>query len=406
MFKTTDEIKVLRDPVHGYIHVSYEVVWQCINSDWFQRLRRIKQLGGASMVYHGAEHTRFSHSLGVYEIVRRMVNEVSDLQACLSEEEKLVGMLAGLLHDIGHGPYSHAFERVMHGNHEQYSCLIIEGGTSITRILEECMEGLSTKVADVIRHTSDTPLLEQLISGQLDADRMDYLLRDAYYTGTTYGEFDLERILRVLRVENQRLVVKESGIYAIENYIMARYHMYWQIYYHPVARSFEWMLDLLFKRLKELKTNGLEMDCVSFFEDVLEEKMMDLDAYYALDEARCMVGFMRCKQSGDAILSDLADRLLSRRLFDYQEANVANVEKVLTALEACGYNREYYHVVDQVEQLPYSPYTDKSTLIYVRMHGGDILELSKVSSIVAAVSKGRKHSDVRVFYPKEIGEFV
>ena len=173
MFEKTDEVKVLRDPIHGYIHVDYQVVWQCINSAWFQRMRRIRQLGGAFMVYHTADHTRFGHSLGVYELVRRMVTEVPDISKALNEREKVTVMLAGLLHDIGHGPYSHAFERISGENHELYSCRVVEEGPEISGILEHAAAGLSKDVADVIRHQSSNPLLPQMVSAQLDADRMD-----------------------------------------------------------------------------------------------------------------------------------------------------------------------------------------------------------------------------------------
>ena len=232
-FRRTDEVKVLRDPVHSHIQVEYEVIWKLINSAWVQRMRRIRQLGGAFMVYHTADHTRFSHSLGVYEIVRRMVTEVPDIASALTEKEKITVMAAALLHDVGHGPYSHAFEEVVGESHELFTCRIIEEDPEIRGILEETAQGLSADVADVIRHKSKNPLLPQLVSGQLDADRMDYLLRDAYFTGTSYGRFDLERILRTMRVSDDLVVLKESGVYAIENYVMARYHSYWQIYYHP-----------------------------------------------------------------------------------------------------------------------------------------------------------------------------
>ena len=136
MFAKTSEVKVLRDPVHGYVHIDLQVVWDIVNSSWFQRLRRIRQLGGAYVVYHCAEHTRFSHSLGVYEIVRRMVTEVPDIVNALNEYDKVTIMLAGLLHDIGHGPYSHAFEAVTGTSHEVFTCRIIEENTEITKILE------------------------------------------------------------------------------------------------------------------------------------------------------------------------------------------------------------------------------------------------------------------------------
>ena len=284
MFARTDEEKVLRDPVHGYIHVSLQVIWDVINSAWFQRLRRIRQLGGAYVVYHCAEHSRFEHSLGVYEIVRRMVTEVRDIAEALNEREKVTVMLAALLHDIGHGPYSHAFEGVTDTSHEEFSCRIIEEDTEITFILENCAAGLSKEVADVIRHKSPNPLLTQLISSQLDADRFDYLLRDAYFTGTTYGEYDLERILRIMRVtDHKQLVVKESGVYAVENYIMARYHMYWQVYYHPVARSYECILHMLFRRLKDIGEEGLSESALSVFGPLIREGTMSLAEYFKMD---------------------------------------------------------------------------------------------------------------------------
>ena len=171
MFHKTNEVKVLRDPIHGYIHVEYQVIWDVINNRWFQRLRRIRQLGGASVVYHTAEHTRFSHSLGVYELVRRMVTEIPDLDQSLNQREKMIAMLAGLLHDIGHGPYSHALEAITNENHELFTCRIIEEETEITEILNHASKGLAKEVADVIRHKSQNPLLSQLISSQLDADR-------------------------------------------------------------------------------------------------------------------------------------------------------------------------------------------------------------------------------------------
>ena len=146
MFAKTSEVKVLRDPVHGYVHIDLQVIWDIVNSSWFQRLRRIRQLGGAYVVYHCAEHTRFSHSLGVYEIVRRMVTEVPDIVSALNEYDKVTIMLAGLLHDIGHGPYSHAFEAVTGTSHEEFTCRIIEENTEITKIIESSAKGLAKDV--------------------------------------------------------------------------------------------------------------------------------------------------------------------------------------------------------------------------------------------------------------------
>ncbi len=403
MFRKTDEVKVLRDPVHGYIHVDYDVIWKLINSKWFQRLRRIRQLGGAHMVYHTADHTRFSHSLGVYEIVRRMVTEVPDIAGALDEREKITVMAAGLLHDIGHGPYSHAFEVITKCPHETYTCMIIEQDPEIRGILEQTAEGLSKDVADVIRHESSNPILPQIVSAQLDADRMDYLLRDAYFTGTKYGEFDLERILRVLRVRDGRIVVKESGVYAVENYIMARYHMYWQVYYHPIARSYENLIVSLFARLRDLEHEGKLPESVPVFEPLLKGRQLTLEEYFVLDEYACSYAFEMLRKAEDPVVGDLASRLLDRRLFDYMEASEENIGKVTELLKKAGLDPAYYLARDGVRQKPYEPYSkDAGNAIWVRMHGGNILEISYASNIVYSLVNGPQVSDDRVFFPGEI----
>lgn len=404
MFERTSEEKVLRDPVHGYIHVDLQVVWDVINSAWFQRMRRIHQLGGACMVYHCAEHTRFGHSLGVYEIVRRMVTEVPDIARALNEKEKVTAMLAGLLHDIGHGPYSHAFEGITRTSHEEFTCRIIEQHTEITDILEGCCKGLSHDVADVIRHKSANPLLTQLISSQLDADRFDYLLRDAYFTGTKYGEYDLERILRTLRVhDNNQLVVKESGVYAVENYIMARYHMYWQVYYHPVARSYECILHALFRRLKDLGMENKDDSVIPLLDPIIAGKRIRLEDYFRMDEASFGYAFQCLCSHQDPIIRDLAERIRDRHLFEYADSTPVTNRHLRNALKKEGYDLKYYWCRDEVSQSPYVPYgEDQSGSVFVRMKDGTTMELSNASNIVYSLIHGPKKEDNKVFFPGEI----
>ena len=402
MFEQLDEVKVLRDPVHGYIHVEYKVVWDVLNSAWFQRLRRVRQLGGAFMVYHCAEHTRFEHSLGVYEIVRRMVTEVPDLSRELNEKEKVTVELAGLLHDIGHGPYSHAFEGITNTSHEVYTCRIIEEDTEITKILEDACPGLAKDVADIIRHNSANPILSQLISSQLDADRFDYLIRDAYFTGTKYGEFDMERILRTMRVEDGKLVVKESGVYAVENYIMARYHMYWQVYYHPVARSYECVLHMLFRRLKDLGMTKKDSAVIPLFYPIIKGEEIPLDKYFQLDEYSCAYGFAQLVHDKDPVLADLARRLRDRDLFEYADITQAFNRRMRMTLKKEGYDLRYYWGRDEVEQNPYKPYSGEfSGSIWVRMKDGSTRELSNASNIVYSLIHGPKNDDNKVFFPDQ-----
>ena len=399
----TEEQKVLRDPIHGYIRIDYQVVWDVINSAWFQRLRRIRQLGGANMVYHCAEHTRFAHALGVYELVRRLVYEVDDINEVVDEDEKVIVMLAGLLHDIGHGPYSHAFEAITNTRHEEYTCRIIEDNTEITKILNEARKGLAKDVADVVRHKYKNKLLSQMISSQLDADRMDYLLRDAYFTGTAYGEFDLERIFRTIRIRDNKLVIKQSGIYAIENYIMSRYHMYWQVYYHPVARSYEYLLHSLFKRLKDLGDNDKAI--VPFLKPLLSKKKMDLDEYFELDDYSFNYCFANLVNHKDKIVKDLAMRLRDRHLFEYAD-NTAEITKLLKKkLKKAGYDDKYYWGKDVVRQRPYVPYQENEKgAIWILMKDGTTKEISNASTVVYSLIHGPNIDDNLVFFPLEIVE--
>lgn len=403
LFEKLDEIKVLRDPIHGYIHIEYKVIWDVINSKEFQRLRRIKQLGSSFVVYHTAEHSRFTHSLGVYEIVRRMCNEVSDISNTLSAEEKLTVMLAGLLHDVGHGPFSHTFESICDINHEVFSCRIIEENTTdLNNVLESYKTGLSKNISSIINHTHKNTILSQMISGQLDADRMDYLLRDAYFTGTKYGEFDLERILRTLRVKNNILMVKSSGVHSIEDYIMARYHMYWQVYYHPVARSFECVVSALFDRMREIyKIDKKSLDCVDFFVEFLKGESISLNAHFLLDENTCYYGFQVLSNHEDKILKDLARRIINRDLFEYVDyTNKSMVDDIKRKIKSLGFDDKYYVKNDMVKQRPYKPFIGDERSIWLLMDNGDVEELSKGSNIVNSISKGKNINDNKVFFPK------
>lgn len=406
MLKRTNETKVMRDPVHGYIHVDLQIIWDCINAKEMQRLRRIHQLGGDFQVYHTAEHSRFSHSLGVYEIVRRMVYEIDSLRDELSEYDKACVMLAGLLHDIGHGPFSHAFEGISKYKHEEYTVKIIMEDSDIHQLLMDCNADLPNDVARIIQYKHPKECLNQLVSGQLDADRMDYLLRDAYFTGTSYGNFDLERILRTIRVKDGRMVVKQSGIHSVEDYIMARYHMYWQVYLHPVARSYEAMLSILFRRMKDVyHTNPSCLKDVPMFHPFLHGDATIHDLY-RLDESAALYGFALLQTGDDEILKDLSYRLLNRRLFEYiAYRDEHDMEKAIAQVKEIGYDPTYYVYHDTVSQKPYSPYTssDSGHNIWVLNEDGEVYELSKASDIVYALTRAELKEDEKIYYPSKYG---
>ena len=402
--KRLDETKVLKDPVHSYIHIHYEVIWNCLDSKEFQRLRRIRQLGGDFQVYPTAEHSRFSHSLGVYEIVRRMVTEVKTLCAELTEYEKVCVMLAGLLHDVGHGPFSHAFEHVTNHSHEEYTAKIILGNTELNSILRAVSKKMPENIVSIIQHTHKNDILNQIVSGQLDADRMDYLLRDSYFTATSYGQFDLERILRTMRVRKTSegrkvIVVKHTGIHSVEDYIMARYQMYWQVYYHPVARSYEAVFIQLFNRLKDIFKDNKD-----YFEDMkvlipfLEKAVVSEEEYFRLDENSLLYCCALIQDKGDVIAADLAKRLQNRKLFEYVDYNEENLAQIQNMLRENGYGEQYYLRIENIEASVYSPY--KGRKILIEKLDGQIVALEKASTIVESITKGQTKKEGTIFFPR------
>jgi len=282
--KKLAEEKVFKDPIHKYVHVKDQLIWDLIKTKEFQRLRRIKQLGTLYLAFHTAEHSRFGHSLGVYEIVRRMIDESLVGREAWNSKDRPLALCAALLHDLGHGPFSHSFEKIFNTDHEAFTQEIITGNTEVNEVLSRVSETFPQEVADVINKTHKNKLVISMISSQIDADRMDYLQRDAYFTGVSYGTFDMERILRLMRPSKDEVLIKESGMHAVENFIMSRYQMYWQIYFHPVSRGGEVLLNNCLKRVKQLYKEDYQFkmypkEFIPFFEGTIT-----IDQYVELDE--------------------------------------------------------------------------------------------------------------------------
>ena len=396
------EKRVIRDPIHGYIHISEQLIWDLINTREFQRLRRIRQLGSTPVVFPSGTHTRMLHSLGVYEIARRMLEEVDDLRETLNEREKLRVQAAALLHDVGHFPFSHSFEAIMSCSHEDYTIRIIKGPSEIRNVLDEVDKAFADEVAAIIRHTHPNTILSQIISSQLDADRLDYLLRDSYFTGTAYGRVDLDRILRTMRVRNNVLALKQSSIYTVENYIMARYHMYWQVYFHPNSRSFDSILKSLFLRLKDLyEMDPGIADEYPMYRALLEKQWLSNDEFFLLDDETCSYSFNLMRNSSDKVLHDLAVRIMDRHLFEYTNSEHEN-ELIETCLRK-GLDPRYYVIKDHQRQIPYLPYQgyNESDSIWMAMSDGGLRELSEVSTVVGSLMDINEQ-DERVFYPEEL----
>ncbi len=403
------ESRVFRDPVHGYFRMYYLPFWHIVNTKEMQRLRRIHQLGGTFMVYQSAEHSRFTHSLGVYEIVRRIL-ELETFEGFVDDYDRLTVLMAALLHDIGHGPYSHSFENVSSTHHEDYTLkIILDEKTEVHQVLSQIDEELPFDVASVISKTHPNTLLIQIISSQIDGDRMDYLLRDSYFSGTTYGVFDLERILRTMRVHNGQIVIKETGIQAVENYILARYHMYWQVYYHPVIRSYEQLLMTIFERLNYLYRIDFDFGCnLRYLLPFLEGKEVDVASYIALDE-HILTYYFRClTECQDKILSDLCERFLNRKLFKHQDLK-SNEDfiAIQDLVKSQGFDPKYYVLTDDASTTPYKHYDAGHEVEEIRilMADGTVKVLPEVSEIVRAiVQDGRNKKDRKIYYPKEVSQ--
>lgn len=407
-----NEEKVFKDPVHRYIHVKDQVIWDLIATPEFQRLRRIKQLGTTNLTFHGAEHSRFNHSLGVYEIVRRIINNFKD-KPHWNKDERLLCLCAALLHDLGHGPFSHSFEKVFKLDHEYFTQAIIIGDTHVHNILERVAPRFSQKVADVIAKTYEDKLVVSLISSQIDADRMDYLQRDSYFTGVSYGHFDMERILRVMRPIEDQVVIKSSGMHAVEDYIMSRYQMYWQVYFHPVTRSAEVILSKILHRAKFLYetdyTFKLEpLHFISFF-----NKKVNLKDYLKLDEAVVSYYFQVWQEEDDFILRDLCERFMNRRLFKYVEFNpnkqMNKWMELYKLFQEADIDPEYYLEVDSSSDLPYDFYRpgeeEERLPIHLLMPNNELKELSRHSDIVESIS-GKKRTDHKLYFPADFLENI
>ena len=401
------EEKVFKDPVHRHIHVRDKIIWDLIGTKEFQRLRRIRQLGTTFLTFHGAEHSRFNHSLGVYEIVRRIVDDVFRGRPEWNEDERLLSLCAALLHDVGHGPFSHSFEKVFHLDHEDFTQAIILGNTEINRVLSKAGAEFPKKVAEVIAKTYKNKQVISLISSQIDADRMDYLQRDAFYTGVQYGHFDMERILRVMRPREDQVVIKYSGMHAVEDYIMSRYQMYWQVYFHPVTRSAEVILSKILHRAKALYENNysFQADPVHFYS--IFKGDVTVEDYLKLDESIILYYFQEWQKEKDPILSDLCNRFINRRLFKYVEFQPSN-EQLMKLIELtnlfkkAGIDPEYYLVVDSSSDLPYDFYRpgeeEERLPIHLLMPNGEIRELSRESEIVDAIT-GKRRTDHKLYFP-------
>ncbi len=385
--------KIINDPLYGFITISDKLVFDVIEHPFFQRLRRIEQLGLASMVYPGALHTRFQHAIGAMHLMGQAIETLRSKGFKISDKEAQGATLAILLHDIGHGPFSHALEdHIVHGiSHEEITSLFMR------QLNSEFKNKLSTAIT-IFENTYPRKFLHQLVSGQLDMDRMDYLMRDSFYTGVSEGVISTDRILKMLTVDDDELAVELKGIYSIEKFIVARRLMYWQVYYHKTVLAVEYMLISILNRARALAAQGKELPASSslkFFlaQPIGKEQFLTtpalLSTFAKLDDYDIYSAIKEWSSHNDRILSSLCSSLLNRELFravitsaPYTEEKINGIRKTVTEkLNLSGDEYNYFTGQGEISNSAYDPNNDRITIVDKSGERWDISGLSEQLNI-------------------------
>ena len=417
--------RIYRDSVHNIIRLKTdsaegELIAQLVDSAEFQRLRRIRQLGLAHFAYQAAEHSRFTHSLGTFHLATRIIAKLKTKYGITSDDQTAV-RVAALLHDLGHGAFSHVLESILGFHHEDFTIeTVLSDETEVGNLLKSYSTDLPPRVADIIRGNFRPMALAQLVSSQLDVDRMDYLLRDSLMTGVKYGVFDLEWIIKSIEINeaDDQLYVSARGLYAVEDYLQARYYMFRQVYFHRTLRAAEIILKAILRRALQLFQSGQPVwhSPGTAFERILSGEKLILKEHLELDDADVVYYIKQWQKSSDEILADLCKRFLNRRLFKAfdldmpEEKRARFVEDARAVVESCGFDPEYYFVEDKPGDIPHYFYTSDHSkpknLIYVEDGFAQprIREISEVSSAVRGLQA--EYSIHRICFPAELKDDV
>jgi len=372
--------KIINDPIYGFITIDDTLLFRIINHPWYQRLRRIYQMALAQMVYPGAVHTRLHHSLGAYHLICLAINELKHKNIEITDEEATAAKAAILLHDIGHGPFSHALENILVPNvhHETL-------GLQIMHKLNDEFEGkLSTAIA-VFTNQYQKQFLHQLISGQLDVDRMDYLTRDSFFTGVSEGVIGYDRIIKMLTVHEGQLMVEEKGLYSVEKFLVARRQMYWQVYLHKTVLAAEKMIVKIIERAREIFNNDLKLNATLdyFFETFSEMNDEGLEKFCLLDDYDVMFAIKKWRSSSDKILSTLCRSLLNRNLYKcrlqtsaFDEKEIEEKRKTVAAERGLSIQEAGYFIF--TGEAMNTTYTLKDERINILSKKGTFRDISQV----------------------------
>lgn len=389
MEKNLKHPKIVNDPVHGFIEIPRGIILDLIDSPSFQRLRRIKQLGQSSLVYPGAVHTRFNHALGAMHLMRQTLDVLRRKDVAISAEEYEAALIAILLHDIGHGPFSHALERVIIRNlhHEDMSLALMHQ-------LNEQFDGKLSLAITIFEGNYSRHFLHQLVSSQLDMDRMDYLIRDSFFTGVVEGVVGIDRIIKTLNVYDDKLVGESKGIYSFEKFIVARRIMYWQVYLHKAAMSAERMMVKILERARALfeadKPIFLAENLRYFFETAISPENLDdevLRRFIQLDDTDIDFATKKWQKNPDWVLSELCKRLLTRRLIKTRiqdepvtAERIEQERKAFAAKNGCTIEEAAYFIfAGEVANQAYLKDSQEPILIWFK--NGEIRDLASASDM-------------------------
>jgi len=404
--RSRNKLKIINDPIYGFIHIPSTLVFDIIEHPYFQRLRRINQMGLSYLVFPGAKHTRFEHVLGCVFLMQKTVEMLRFKGIQISEKEAEGLYIAILLHDIGHGPFSHAMEHsIVEGiSHEEISLLFMQE-------LNKVFNGkLDTAIA-IFQGTYPRKFMHQLISGQLDMDRADYLKRDSFYTGVAEGNINSERLISMLNVRNDELVVEEKGLYSVEKFLIARRLMYWQVYLHKTSVVAEQILIRLLNRAKELVQQGQELTmstALAFFvknkisKDNFSQEVLEMFA--RLDDTDIISAMKEWQFHPDVVLSKLSKMLLNRdllkikvRLNDFEEQKIKRLQKLSIAKGVGEKDMKYFVFTGVMTNRAYNPGKE---IIKILTKNGRVVDLTKTSEAINLEPLSQVTERYYICYPK------
>lgn len=405
----TNKRKIINDPIYGFVAIPNELIYDLINHPYFQRLRRIKQLGLTNLVYPGALHTRFHHAIGAMHLMQEAVLNLKQKKVTITSDEENAVLIAILLHDIGHGPFSHALEHsIVKGiHHETISSLLMD------RLNTE-FKGKLTLAIKIFNNKYKKQFLHQLVSSQLDMDRLDYLKRDSFFTGVSEGVISSDRIIKMLNVVNNELVVEYKAIYSIEKFLIARRLMYWQVYLHKTVLSAENLLVNILKRAKELSAKGEKLFATptlklflinDFTRENFENDSNLLNEFANLDDYDIMASIKVWAEHSDIILSKLCANLLERKLYKIELQNTPItaeyknkfIEKVCKEYNISKKEANYFVFSNHVNN---SAYLANKFSITILMGNGQLLDVAKASDQLNIQSLSKTVTKYFICYPK------